>query len=126
MINKVFLIGHVGNKPVVKEGKTGNKYATFSIATNSGYGDKRVTEWHSLTCFGKQAEFVEQYLDKGMMIFIEGHIQYESFEKDGKKSKSTKIIAETVKIVSSKEKESESKQIDDNPFIDSINDDIPY
>ena len=75
MLNKVLLIGRTANKPSIKEGKSGNKYCAFSIATNSGYGEKKQTDWHDITVFGKLAEICVQMIDKGTMTYIEGRIQ---------------------------------------------------
>ena len=139
MINKVTLIGRIGNKPQLKEGKTGTKYAQFSLATNSGYGEKKTTDWHDVTCFNKTAEAACAYIEKGNLVYIEGRIQYDVYEKDGKKQKSTKIIADLVRNLSPRQDQSgqtdtqndpqqyqqEIPPMDDNPFIDDIGD-VPF
>lgn len=102
MINKVILIGRTANKPSIKEGKSGNKYCHFSLATNTGYGEKKQTDWHDITSFGKTAELCAQYIDKGSLIMVEGRITYDKYEKDGKTTKTTKIIADDVTFLSSK------------------------
>lgn len=115
MINKVILIGRTANKPSLKEGKSGNKYCHFSLATNTGYGEKKQTDWHDITSFGKTAELCAQYVDKGSLIMIEGRITYDKYEKDGKTTKTTRIIADDVTFLSSKNQtQSESQQ---NPQI---------
>jgi single-strand DNA-binding protein len=116
MINKVILIGRTANKPSIKEGKSGNKYCHFSLATNTGYGDKKQTDWHDITSFGKTAELCAQYIDKGSLIMVEGRITYDKYEKDGKTTKTTKIIADNVTFLSSKNQtQSESQQEPQTP-----------
>ena len=128
MLNKVILIGRSSSKPTVKESQSGTKYCSFSLATNTGYGDKKQTDWHDVTAFGKLAELCEQLIDKGTMIYLEGRIQYNTYEKDGKKHKSTKIIADGITVLNSKQHAGESsaeqpepqaiQNHDENPFID--------
>lgn len=127
MLNKVILIGRSSNKPSLKESQNGVKYCAFSIATNSGYGDKKQTDWHDITAFGKLAEVCSQYIEKGTMVYVEGRIQYSTYEKDGQKHKSTKIIASDVTLLSSKQSNQQHQQDEaqstepttyDNPFAD--------
>lgn len=108
MINKVILIGRTPRKPSLKEGKSGTKYCAFSIATNSGYGDKKQTDWHDITVFGTLAERCSQYIDKGSLVGIEGRISYDKYEKDGKTVKTTKIIANDVTFLSPKGEQDKS------------------
>lgn len=132
MINKVFLIGRTANKPSIKEGKSGTKYCYFSLATNTGYGEKKQTDWHDITAFGKTAELCAQYIDKGSLIMIEGRITYEKYEKDGKTTKTTKIIADNVTFLSGKtpqqNESQERQQIQQQPSFsdDVVSDGIPF
>lgn len=124
MINKVILIGRTANKPSIKEGKSGNKYCHFSLATNTGYGDKKQTDWHDITAFGKAAELCAQYIDKGSLVMIEGRITYDKYEKDGKTTKITKIIADNVTFLSGKTQQNESKEIQQIQKQPSFSDDV--
>ena len=131
MINKVILIGRTANKPSIKEGKSGNKYCHFSLATNTGYGDKKQTDWHDITSFGKTAELCAQYIDKGSLIMVEGRITYDKYEKDGKTTKTTKIIADNVTFLSGKtqqDKSQETQQVQPQPSFsdDVVSDGIPF
>lgn len=141
MYNKAILIGRVGAKPTIKEGKTGVKYCHFSLVTEVGFGDKKRVDWHSITAFGKTAENCEKFLDKGSLIVVEGSIAYQQYKVGDKNAKSTSIMAEKVVFLSSsKQKESEQQtndslfqpapQIDnaqyDNPFVDLPSEDIPF
>ncbi len=95
--NKVQLIGNLGGKPEVKNTEAGKKVATFSMATNEIYrnakGEKVTeTQWHRLVAWGKIAELVEKYLDKGKEVAIEGKLLNRSYtDKDGTKKYITEI-----------------------------------
>ena len=89
--NKVQLIGNLGNAPEIKTLDGGKKMARFSIATNESYrnakGEKvSETQWHNLVAWGKVAEIVEKYLNKGSEVAIEGKLTNRSYnDKDGNK-----------------------------------------
>lgn len=95
--NKVQLIGNLGNVPEVKTLESGKKMARFSVATNEVYrnakGEKITeTQWHNLVAWGKIAEIVEKYLDKGKEIAIEGKLINRSYnDKEGNKKYITEI-----------------------------------
>lgn len=95
--NKVQLIGNLGNTPEVKTLESGRKVANFRMATNESYrnakGEKVTeTQWHSLVAWGKIAEIVEKYLDKGKEVAIEGKLINRSYnDKEGNKKYITEI-----------------------------------
>lgn len=95
--NKVQLIGNLGNAPEVKTLESGKKMVRFSVATNEVYrnakGEKITeTQWHNLVAWGKIAEIVEKYLDKGKEIAIEGKLINRSYnDKEGNKKYITEI-----------------------------------
>lgn len=99
MINKATLIGNVGNEPEVKISKTGNKFATFSLATTDYWKDrttgekKESTQWHRVVVFNDAiANIVDVYVRKGSKVYVEGQIKYEKYtDKDGLEKYSTKI-----------------------------------
>jgi len=86
-INKVILVGHVGRDPDVQSTNSGTKVANVSLATtrriprNGSYEDR--TEWHRLTLWDKLAQVAEDYVRKGDRVYIEGRMEYDSFEKNG-------------------------------------------
>jgi single-strand DNA-binding protein len=86
-INKLILVGHVGRDPDVQTTAAGNKVAHFSLATNrripkeNGFEER--TEWHRLTVWGRLATLAEEYIRKGDRLYVEGRIQYDSYERDG-------------------------------------------
>ncbi len=111
-LNKVILIGRLGQDPIIKTTTTGKKVASFSIATDDFGKDKdgnKKTSWHNISAWEKQAELIEQYVKKGDEICIEGSIGYEEYEKDGVKKIATKITASGITFVGNKAKSGESE-----------------
>ena len=79
-MNRVFLIGHVGQSPRVRVMPSGRKVANFTLATNEVWRDasgqrQERTEWHRIVAFGDLAEFAERYIQKGRFILVEGRLQ---------------------------------------------------
>lgn len=96
-INKVVLIGNVGQEVVVKE-VGGAKVANFSIACGEKYKDKdgnvvEKTEWVNIVAWQKLAEVIEKYVKKGDQIYIEGRLQTRKYEKDGQTHYATDVRA---------------------------------
>lgn len=97
--NQVQLIGNLGQKPEIKTYGEDKKVAKFSLATSDYYLDnkgerKEQTQWHTIVVWGKQADIVEKYLDKGMQVAVSGKITYRNYDdKDGNKKYFTEIIA---------------------------------
>lgn len=105
-INKVILIGRLGQDPELKE-VNNNTVAKFSVATSEKWTDKQGqkqerTEWHRIVVWGKSAENCGKYLSKGRQVYIEGRLQTRSWEDDkGQKKYSTEIIANNVTFIGS-------------------------
>lgn len=105
MRNKVQLIGHVGQEPEIKTFDGGKKVANITIATNDYYindkGDKvEQTEWHKVTAWGKVADIIEKYVDKGKEIAIEGKLTHRSYDdKDGNKRYVTEVVANEILLI---------------------------
>lgn len=103
-VNKVILLGNLGNDPEVKYTQGGMAIATLSVATTYSRKDKdgnfqEKTEWHRVKLFGKTAEVAGEYLKKGSQVYIEGRIEYGSYEKDGVKHYTTDIIGEDMQML---------------------------
>lgn len=86
-LNRVMLIGNVGNEPDVRTTSGGGQVAKVTLATSRTYNDRsgarqEKTEWHRLTFFGKVADVVAQYVHKGDRIYVEGRIEYSQTEDD--------------------------------------------
>ena len=97
-INKVILIGHVGSAPEVRYTKEGTLIASFSLATHELQNEeKEHTEWHNIIAWGKNGEFVEQYIKKGQLLCIEGRLKTQKWlAKEGHPLSKTEIIANNV------------------------------
>lgn len=100
-INKVTLIGAVGQHPETRFTAAGMPVASFSLATSEKRKDKdEVTQWHSCVAFGKLAEIVQQYIVKGSKLYLDGTIQYQQYDKDGEKRMATKIVVNEISMLS--------------------------
>jgi single-strand DNA-binding protein len=104
-VNKVMLIGRLGNNPEIRHTNTGSAVANFNIATSESWNDKNGqkqerTEWHKVVVWGKLAELCEKYLSKGRQCFVEGRLQTRSWDdKDGNKRYTTEIVASTIQFL---------------------------
>ena len=106
--NSVRLIGNVGQTPEIKNLENGRKVANFSIATNEVYYNKEgekvnQTYWHNLVAWGKNAEIIENYVDKGKEIAIEGKLINRSYEtQDGNKRYVTEVLVNEILMLGNK------------------------
>lgn len=106
--NKVSLIGRTGKDVEVFTYENGNIKATVTLATSDYYtnqnGEKvEQTEWHNIVAFGKTAEIMQKYVEKGKEIAIEGKITYKSYEsQDGQKRFITEIKVDEILLLSGK------------------------
>ena len=99
-VNKVILLGNLGQDPELKYTGSGVAVCNFSIATSEKTKDKEITEWHRVIVWQKSAENCAKYLTKGSSVYIEGRIQTRSWEDgDGNKRYSTEIVAQTVQFL---------------------------
>lgn len=104
MVNKVILIGHLGKDPEVKYLDQNRAVANVTMATNERYTDRNgnkveQTEWHNLEMWDGLAKIAEQYLKKGSLIYIEGKIKTEEWEKDNVKHRTTRIRVNTLNML---------------------------
>lgn len=107
-VNKVILVGNVGQDPEVRYMPSGNAVANLSLATSDNWKDKNTgeqqerTEWHRVVFFNRLAEIVEQYVKKGGKLYIEGRLQTRSWEQDGVKRYTTEIVANEMQMLDSR------------------------
>lgn len=106
--NSVQLIGRLGNNPEIKNFDSGKKMASFSLATNEAYhnskGEKvEDTQWHNIIAWGKKAELIENYLQKGNEIALEGKLINRSYEKDGVKKYITEVSMNELLMLAKKD-----------------------
>lgn len=105
-INKVILVGNLGNDPEMRQTAGGAAVATVSIATSDTWQDKTTgekqerTEWHRVVFFNRLAEIVGQYLRKGRQIYVEGRLQTRKWQDQaGQDRYTTEIIASEMQIL---------------------------
>lgn len=104
-INKVILVGNLGNDPEIKYTQGGMAITTLSLATTSVRKDKdgqqiEKTEWHRVKLFGKLGEIAGEYLKKGRQVYIEGSIRYDKFTgQDGVEKYFTDIVADEMQML---------------------------
>jgi len=108
-VNKVILVGRLGRDPETRFTSGGQAVANFTMATDESYKDRsgtrqKRTEWHRIVLWGKLAEIAQQFLKKGMLVYIEGRIQTREWEdkRDGQKRTTTEIVGNTMKMLSSR------------------------
>jgi single-strand DNA-binding protein len=104
-VNRVMILGFCGQDPQVRHLDGGQTVCNFSIATDESYKDKngekvKQTEWHSVSIFGKLADFAEMWIKKGVQVYVEGKIKSREYEdKSGVKRKVTEILADKLTMV---------------------------
>lgn len=105
-VNKVILIGNIGQDPDVRYLDKGVAIANFNLATTErGYQMQNGTqvpdrtEWHTIVLWRNLAEWAEKYLRKGMKVYVEGKLQTRSWEKEGIRRSKTEIVAESIQIL---------------------------
>ncbi|MFW5820988.1 MAG: single-stranded DNA-binding protein [Bacteroidota bacterium] len=107
-INKVTLVGNVGDVPRVKDTNENGKVAHFSLATDESYKDKegkeiKRTEWHRVVAWDKRAQILGEYLKKGDPLYVEGKLRTSSWEdKEGIKRYSTDVVCDNFLFLSTK------------------------
>ncbi len=99
-VNRVILIGNLGKDPEIRSFPSGDKVASFSVATSESWKDKtsgekkEKTEWHKVSCFNQGlVKVIESYVKKGSKIYIEGQLETRKWtDKDGQEKYSTEIV----------------------------------
>ena len=152
-LNKVMVIGNVGQDPEVRFMPNGNPVANLSIATSETWKDKQSgenreqTEWHRIVCFNRLAEIVGEYVKKGTKVYIEGSLRTRKWQdQSGNDRYSTEIIASEMQMLDRREggagqndyadyaqsqaarpaSSGSQKQADIAPAADMSDDDIPF
>lgn len=106
-INKVIIVGRLGQDPEMKAVGQGSTVTRLNVATSESWMDKsgnkqERTEWHRISVWGKQAEHCAKYLSKGREVYVEGKLQTRSWEDNGQKKYATEIVATTVQFLGGK------------------------
>ena len=105
-INKVILVGNLGNDPDVRYTQDGRAIANISLATSDSWKDKNTgetvdrTEWHRVVFFNRLGEIVAEYLKKGSQIYVEGRLQTRKWQdKEGNDRYTTEIVANEMQML---------------------------
>jgi len=138
-VNKVIIVGNLGNDPDQKVMANGTAVTTISVATSESWKDKTTgqqqerTEWHRVVFFNRLAEIAGQYLKKGASVYVEGQLRTNQWEKDGQKHYSTEIIASQMQMLGGREESQPSArparqaaQQSAQQAAPDFNDDIPF
>jgi single-strand DNA-binding protein len=128
-VNKVLIIGNLGNDPETRYLPSGDAVTNVSIATTETWKDKdgqkkEATEWHRVAFFGKLAEIAGEYLKKGSSVYVEGKIQTRKWQdKDGQDRYSTEIRADRMQMLGGGKREEKPAR---DGGVSKMEDDIPW
>ncbi len=136
-VNKVIIVGRLGQDPEVKTIAGGNTVARLNIATSENWNDKNCqkqerTEWHRVVVWGKLAELCGKYLSKGRQAYVEGRLQTRSWEdQQGQKKYTTEIVANTVQFLgsgqgTSTQADDQSQDYPPEPSFNNADEEIPF
>jgi single-strand DNA-binding protein len=125
------LIGNLGRDAELKFTPQGTAVATISMATTEIWNDKagqkqERTEWHRVVLWGKMAESLSPYLEKGKQIYVEGRLQTREWEKDGVKRWTTEVRADRVQLLGRKDGGSGPQATPHPADVPVPDDDIPF
>ena len=124
--NSVTLMGRLTKDPEVKQTTTGKNVCPFTIAVDKGYGQEG-TNFFDCESWNKTAEFVGQYLKKGDLVLVDGRLDQQTWEKDGQKRSTIRVVVNTVQSLSSKKEKAETQETTEAPVQEEINlSDIPF
>ena len=108
-VNKVILIGNLGNDPELRATQTGSQVCTISLATSESWKDKQTgqmqdrTEWHRVVFFNRLAEIAGQYLRKGSKVYVEGSLRTRKWQdQQGQERYTTEIVASEMQMLDSR------------------------
>ncbi len=134
---KVTANGRLGQAPDIRYSANGNAVANFTIACNQSKkdGDQWIEypEWIRCVAFGRTAEVIEKYCDKGTPVLIEGTLRTRQWEKDGVKRYTTEVLVEFMRMLGSTneggDRQAQAKPKQDKPsaaHVEDFDDDIPF
>jgi len=132
-VNKVILIGRVGQDPELRYTSTGDAVINLSLATTETWKNKagekqEATEWHRVNFFGKPAEIIGKYVRKGSQLYVEGKIKTKKYtDKQGIEKYAFEIQSDAFKLIGSKPDDSQKQATKEaTPIYDDMNDKIPF
>ena len=132
-VNKVILVGNVGNDPEVRYTANGQAIANLSIATSEVWRDKATgekqerTEWHRVVFFGKAAEIVRDYVKKGAKLYVEGALRTRKWEdENGAERYTTEVVSSDLQMIDARTDQSIVEAPQMHGSADDLMDDIPF
>ncbi len=139
-VNKVIIIGNLGQDPETRYMPSGSAVTNLRVATNESWKDKQTgeqkdrTEWHRVAMFGRLAEIAAEYLRKGSQVYIEGKLRTRKWQdKDGNDRYTTEIVADEMQMLSGRSGGGAPAMSDSPPASaavqpsgDDFDDDIPF
>lgn len=138
-INKVIIVGHLGNEPEMRSMPNGEAVANISVATSESWTDKttgerkEVTEWHRIVLYRRLAEIAGQYLHKGSQVYVEGRLKTRKWQdNNGQDRYTTEIQGDNLQMLGSAQAPSAATpkptaaQPNQPPATDNFDDNIPF
>ena len=114
-VNKVILLGRLGQDPAIKYSQAGMAICSLTLATSEKRKDKEeITAWHRCIAFDKRAETIGKYLKKGDQIYVEGRLKYGKYVKDDITRYTTDIMIDQFAFVGGKKRVDEEKKKSQN------------
>ena len=102
----IVLVGHIGSVEELKQTANGTSALRFSLAVNTGWGDRKTCTWYKCTQFGKRAESVAQYITKGKNIMVAGEPSLNEWTNDeGKKFTSIQVVVDDITLLGGQQQE---------------------
>ena len=107
-VNKVILVGRLGRDPETRYTTAGQAVCNFTMATDESFKDRsgerqKRTEWHRIVLWGKLAEIAQQYLKKGMLVYVEGRIQSRQWDdRDGNKRTTVEVVGNAMRMLTTR------------------------
>lgn len=122
-MNKVILLGNLARDPEVRYTQSGKGYMRNAIAVNHARSKNQPADFYNVLAWDKTAEFISKYFRKGSKILIEGHLQANSYEKDGTKYSGVDIVIDTAEFADSAKKKAPDDDFGGEPVDDA---DTPF
>ncbi|WP_281703943.1 single-stranded DNA-binding protein [Aggregatibacter kilianii] len=139
-INKVIIVGNLGNDPEIRTMPNGDMVTKISVATSESWTDKNTgerktqTEWHSIVFYRRQAEVAGEYLRKGSKVYVEGRLKTRKWQdQNGQDRYTTEIQGDVLQMLDSRQSgdnqdrpSTSGKPKQQAESVDDFNDDIPF
>jgi single-strand DNA-binding protein len=143
-VNRVIIIGHLGNDPEIRTMPNGEQVANITVATSESWTDKNSgekktqTEWHRIVLYRRLAEIAAQYLHKGSQVYIEGRLKTRKWQdNNGQDRYTTEIQGDNLQMLGGqnqdaaqnqppKQQKAQSKSQQSEPPMDAFDDNIPF